>query len=499
MSARFSSLHVRLLAAFAIALGLALAAVSLASSYATRQELARFEAEVQASREARLRDLVSNAYREQPQWADIQPAIENASTLLASRVAVFDETGVVVADSQRGPGGQVLLTKQGVRAFPIMMRDGQVGLMVIESFSAEASRRPPSVPFGFGPSDVRRMRDEARRLEIDDQEAIAEPQFSRLAASFNRSLLWAGMAAGAIGVVAIGLTTRRALTPVRSLTAAARKLGSGDLSQRVRVYGTDELGELATTFNDMAAALESAEQQRRTLTADVAHELRTPISNLQGYLEAIKDGVLQADTETVDKLYLQVINVSRLVEDLRMLALAEAGVLTLTTGPERIDVIAHSTLDSFGPRATEKSVTLAFESEPELPQVRADRTRLSQVLANLIENAITHTPAGGSVNVAVRLAPIQAGPVSRPAGVEIDVTDTGVGIPQDKLPMVFERFYRVDPSRSRATGGAGLGLTIAKRLVEAHQGQLTVQSEIGRGTRFTVFLPAAVDTSDSNA
>jgi len=498
LNVHFSSLHVRLLAAFAIALGLALAAVSLASSYATRQELARFESQVEAAREARLRDLISGAYEKQAGMAGIQPAIENAGTLLHSRLVVYDETGVVVADSQHGRGGQVVLTKRGVRAFPIMLENEQAGLLVVESFSREISDRPPPGPFGFGPSDIRRMRDEAQRLAAEDAVAVAEPQFSRLAASFNRSLLWAGIAAGAIGVLAIGLTTRSALTPVRSLTAAARKLGSGDLSQRVRVSGTDELSELGRTFNDMAAALESAEQQRRTLTADVAHELRTPISNLQGYLEAIKDGVLQPDTATIDKLYYQVINVSRLVEDLRMLALAETGALTLATGLESAEVVAQSTIDSFGPRAAEKGILLSFRADADLPKVLVDRTRLSQVFANLIENGITHTPTGGRVSVSVHLAPALSSPVARPVGVEVHIDDTGVGIPADKLPMVFERFYRIDPSRARATGGAGLGLPIAKRLVEAHEGQLSVASEVGRGSRFTVYLPAAVDTPVPN-
>ncbi|MBI4219090.1 MAG: GHKL domain-containing protein, partial [Chloroflexi bacterium] len=252
----------------------------------------------------------------------------------------------------------------------------------------------------------------------------------------------------------------------------------------VEVSQADEVGQLATTFNDMAEGLQHAEEQRRTLAADVAHELRTPISNLQGYLEAIKDGVLQPEPATIENLYQQVRHLGRLVEDLRMLALAEAGSLPLSLAPEKIEEIVNSTVDAFRPRAAEKGVQLVADHAGDLPAIEVDRTRISQVLANLIENAITHTPEGGSVEVTVDRSQ---------DAVRIAVTDTGVGIPAESLPLIFERFYRVDPSRSRTTGGAGLGLTIVKRLVEMHGGTVWAESEVGQGSTFTVELPLKVD------
>jgi signal transduction histidine kinase len=496
----FYSLHLRLLAAFAIVLGLALSAVSIYSSYATRQELARFEAELQAARESRLRDLVTDTYGQQANWEMVQPALENAGALLGGRVVVFDESGRMVADSHREFSGALLLTRRDVRRLPFLTRDGQVAMIVIEEERTQAFplgharphhneeaaiglakpgqfQRPLAGPQLTG-ADVARPEPEAS--------PVPEPQFSRLAASFNRSLLWAGLAAGATGLLAISLATRNALSPVRSLTRAARGLGTGDLSHRVTVDRADEVGELARTFNDMADGLEEAEEQRRTLTADVAHELRTPISNLQGYLEAIKDGVLQADQATIENLYQQVRHLSHLVEDLRMLALAETGSLPLYLSPERIDEIAAATVAAFKPRADEKRIGLSVESEGDVPKVSADRTRMGQVIANLIENAVTNTPEGGKVAVRVgRFGPDR---------IRLVVEDTGIGIPADKLPLIFERFYRVDPSRARATGGAGLGLTIVKRLVEAHRGTVSVDSQVGKGTAFTIELPAAVDT-----
>lgn len=485
MPSWFFSLHVRLLAAFAIILGLTLSSVSMYSSYATRRELARFESELQASREARLRELVTDAYRQQADWKMVQPALENAGALLASRVAVFDESGRMVADSHREFTGTLLLTRRDVRRLPFMVRDGQIGVIVIEHEQAFAADPHQFAVDDNPPFDPRQFRDLAGRLQPEPS-PVPEPQFSRLAASFNRSLLWAGLAAGAGGLIAISLATRNALSPVRSLTRAARQLGSGDLSHRVDVDRTDEVGELARTFNDMADGLEHAEQQRRTLTADVAHELRTPISNLQGYLEAIKDGVLRPDQATIENLYQQVKHLSHLVEDLRMLAMAEAGSLSLYRSPEKIEDIATATVAAFRPRAAEKRLMLTEEHDQHLPVVSADRTRISQVVANLIENAITNTPEGGAIGVRVRSHGADK--------VRLVVEDTGVGIPSDKLQLIFERFYRVDPSRARSTGGAGLGLTIVKRLVEAHGGAVWAESEVGKGTRFTVELPAGVDT-----
>jgi signal transduction histidine kinase len=488
------SLHVRLLAAFAIVLGLSLSAVSLYSSYATRQELARFEAELQAARESRLKELVTDTYSEQANWEQVQPALENAGALLGGRVVVFDDSGRMVADSHREFSGALLLTRRDVRRLPFLMRDGQVGMIVIEEERtqafplAHAKPRPEDESFGgIGTGRPGPFRQQVGAPGPEPEASpVPEPQFSRLAASFNRSLLWAGLAAGAGGLLAISLATRNALSPVRSLTRAARGLGTGDLSHRVAVDRADEVGELARTFNDMADGLEQAEEQRRTLTADVAHELRTPISNLQGYLEAIKDGVLQADQATIENLYQQVKHLSHLVEDLRMLALAETGSLSLYMSPERVDEIAAATVAAFKPRADEKRIVLSVESKGDVSKVSADRTRMGQVIANLIENAITNTPEGGRITV--RVAP---GGTDR---VRIVVEDTGVGIPSDKLPLIFERFYRVDPSRARTTGGAGLGLTIVKRLVEAHHGTVWAESEVGKGTTFTIELPAAVDT-----
>jgi signal transduction histidine kinase len=309
-----------------------------------------------------------------------------------------------------------------------------------------------------------------------------------LARSIDRFLIWGGLLALAIALVLTFVVSNRILAPVQALSTATRRLGQGDLSQRVSIKARGEMGELAQAFNSMAAELERAEKLRRNLVADTAHELRTPLSNLRGYLEAIRDGVVQPDPAAIDSLYEEVALLSRLVEDLQELALADAGELKLVRQPEDVAELVKKSVATVGSKASAKGLRVATDLPDNLPPVNIDFQRISQVLRNLLENAVTHTGKGGSISVAARPAD---------GMLEITVADTGEGIPAEDLPNMFERFYRVDKSRARATGGTGLGLTIAKRLVEAHGGQIAVQSEVGKGSRFAFTIPVAGDEGTS--
>jgi signal transduction histidine kinase len=310
--------------------------------------------------------------------------------------------------------------------------------------------------------------------------AAQEASVSSLSSSINRYLLWGGLLAVAVAAVATLLLSRRILRPVESLAHAARGLSRGDFSQRVDVRSKDEFGELAKTFNSMAEDLERTEQLRRNLVADVAHELRTPLSNIQGHLEAIRDGLLRPEPATFDSIYEEVLLLARLVEDLQELTLAEAGQLTLVRQSADVAEIVRRAVIAAHPPAEAKGLTI----EAKLPEGQAIAEvapeRIGQVLRNLLSNAITHTSVGGHITVDLK---------DDGGELHIGVEDTGDGIPPEDLPYVFERFYRADPSRVRATGGAGLGLTIARRLVEAHGGTIGVESEVGKGSRFTFTLP----------
>ena len=276
------------------------------------------------------------------------------------------------------------------------------------------------------------------------------------------------------------------MSPITTLGEVAQHLGSGDFSKRAPTEGAGELRQLSLTFNSMAANLEDAERQRRNLVADVAHELRTPVSNIQGYLEALKDGLLQPDEATIATIHGQVVHLGHLVEDLRLLAQAEAGALQLNRVPGRMQDVLRVCVEAVRPRAEAKGITLNLEAVDLMPMVEMDGTRISQVVNNLLENAIIHTPDGGSITVSVGYSGTTGSEM-----VRVAVADSGPGIQSEDLARVFDRFFRADPSRARATGGVGLGLTIAKQLVEVHGGTIHVESIVPTGARFVFALPVA--------
>ncbi|MCP4518840.1 MAG: HAMP domain-containing protein, partial [Delftia sp.] len=267
----------------------------------------------------------------------------------------------------------------------------------------------------------------------------------------------------------------------RALADAARRVAAGDLAQRVPVTSQDELGEMAVAFNTMAAQLEQQHALRRRAMADVAHELRTPLSVLQIDLESIQDGLTAPTPGAVARLLEEVALLNRLVEDLRMLSLAEAGELQMAAQQVDVRELVQATTQRVHTAAREKGVSLRAQLPEGLSPIVGDRQRLAQVLFNLLSNALRHTPPGGQITVSAQ----QGGG----GDVRVSVQDSGEGIPSAELPHVFERFYRADCARSRYTGGSGLGLSIARSLVEAHGGRIWADSIEGQGSTFTLTLP----------
>jgi len=298
----------------------------------------------------------------------------------------------------------------------------------------------------------------------------------------QRNILIAGLIAGAVGLVIAALLAWRLVRPLRQLTEAAEGIALGDLSQRVPAIGGDEVGELASTFNWMASELERAEQLRRNLTADIAHELRTPLSVIRGKLEGVLDGVYPATPQHLQPILESTALLSYLVEDLRLLAQVEAGQLTLEKRAVNIKGLLKDTQTYFKALASEGGLTLALDLAPELPDANADWHRLTQVLSNLLTNALRHTPSGGQVTLSA---------TAGEGAVKVTVTDTGAGIPPEDLSHIFDRFWRGEKSRSRASGGSGLGLAIAKQLIELHGGTIGVQSTPGQGSTFWFTLPTS--------
>ena len=447
----FLSLQFRLVLGFALVLTLALAGVSFYVGYAAEKEVERFEASQEKARIARVQQVIARFYTERREQAQLQTVLEQAGRLSGRRIILRGVNGEVVGDSHRRFSAQRERPVPGTEPVVVMVAGQPIG-----SFSVSPDTGPDGIP---------------------------EPAVASLVSTVNRSLLWTGISAVALGVLLVSILSRRLLAPVTTLSEVAQELGRGDFSRRAPTEGAGELRQLSMAFNSMAANLEDAERQRRNLVADVAHELRTPVSNIQGYLEALKDGLLQPDESTIDTIHGQVIHLGHLVEDLRLLAQAEAGALQLHRIPGRMPDILRTCVDAVKPRAEAKGISVSLEASVDMPLVEMDGTRISQVVNNLLENAITHSPEGGSVVVS-------AG-ASGDGMVRVAVSDTGRGIPPEDLSRVFDRFFRSDASRSRATGGVGLGLTIAKQLVEVHGGTIHVENVVPFGARFVFVLPIA--------
>ncbi len=297
-----------------------------------------------------------------------------------------------------------------------------------------------------------------------------------------RLALLQGAGIALVVVLGLGLWLARSITgPVQVLRQGALRLAGRDYAHRVALRRSDEIGDLAAAVNVLAANLEQADRLRRDLVADVAHELRTPIAGIRNYVEALEDGVLAPDRETLAALVAEVDRLSRLIEDLHDLASLEADTLALRR--ERVDIVAltRQVLAVREPEFRARGLDLQAKVDDAVPPVTGDPHRLGQVIGNLLANAARYTPAGETVTISV-------GPAG--GNVLIEVTNGGPGIAKEDLPFVFERFFRADRSRSRATGGSGLGLTISKRIIEAHGGTISADSVPGR-TTFSVVLPVA--------
>ncbi|PWH20407.1 MAG: two-component sensor histidine kinase [Ardenticatenia bacterium] len=319
--------------------------------------------------------------------------------------------------------------------------------------------------------------------------ALAEDLFTNFRRAMNESLIFSLVAAFLVAVIASTVISRRIVMPVRRMMMASQRIAEGHYHERVELPGThdpdnlDELGCLAISFNQMATQLERIETTRRELIGDVAHELRTPLTTIKGYLEGLMDGVIPADISTFQRIYHETERLQRLIQDLQDLSRVESGAIEMHPQPISVTQLINTAVARLSHQFEEKGVQLATSLPEHLPAVWADEARIGQVLLNLLGNALQYTPPGGHVLVSAQ---------QRGAEVHITVTDTGIGISAEHLPLIFTRFYRVDRSRSRASGGSGIGLTIARHLVEAHGGRIWAESAgPGKGSTFTFTLPVA--------
>ena len=468
-------LWVRLTLAFALVILVTVTAIALLADLTAGQAFRQYLSYSNTAGFQNLTERLSEYYEARGTWDGVDEILSQVRLLPAPlprpmterkpgtldwrddrmRLILADANGRVVYDGRDGRAGRKLTRDEQAAAQEILVDNQVVGQLVVS--------RPV-------------------------QSAILGPLERAFVERLRWLLLIGGLVAGALGIL-LGLALSRSLTaPLQRLATAARAVARRDFSQRVRVEGSAEMAEVAQAFNEMTTALARSEQQRQDLVADVAHELRTPLTVVQGNLRAILDDVYPLEKAEISRLYDETRLLGRLVDDLRELALADAGQLRLSLQPTDVGAVLGAMVENLGLAAEGRGVALDTRVPDELVQVQADPDRLAQVLGNLLVNALHHTPPGGEITVTARQVD---------NSVQISVADTGEGIAPQDLPHVFERFWRADPARAGAAqagdkGSArrsGLGLAVAQSLIEAQGGRIWAESELGRGSTFHFTVP----------
>jgi len=488
------SLTIKLILAFLVVSLVGTVLISLLAGRTTASEFGTFQAS-QAQRDLAIR--LADYYRINGSWE----GIEQFWATLPAGMSDMNETD---GDGRgRGAGrGQGMGAGPGAGAGRGVALANAAGVVIMPGIGFTAGTQLAAETLAEGIAIE--VRGEQVGTLLGRETAVAtDPAAEHFLNRVNQALLVAAIGATVVALL-LGVLLARTLTrPLRELTSATRAVAGGELGRQVNVRSRDELGDLATAFNQMSQDLAYAQERRQQLTNDIAHDLRTPISIIQGHAEALRDGVLPPNEETFDLIHDEARRLHRLVEDLRTLSRAEAGELELLPRPVDVRPLLEQTVAAHSPQAQNQQVTLTLDVAPDLPPLDVDPDRIVQVLTNLVDNALRHTPPDGKITLSATPPPDRF--PSRLANSHapatdhwslITVSDTGPGIPPEDIPHLFERFYRGDKSRRRHAGGSGLGLAIARSLVEGHGGHIWVESEPGAGATFHLLLPTATSASE---
>ncbi len=427
-------------------------------------------------------------YSRQGNWQGVESLLNNpwGASMMGDGMGMMDEGdwGMWQDEDGMGMGGEMGMggasnpwNMMGIR---LLLADTQ-GTIIVDSAALDAGKTVSSSDLAAGVPILVGNQQVGTLLPVSTGTNVSGAA-GEFVSSVNRSTWLAGGIAAVVALVIGSVLFFQIVSPIQKLTSAAQQIASGDLGQRIPTQSQDEIGTLATAFNQMANSLSQHEELRRNLIADVTHELRTPLTVIQGNLEAMLDGVLPTSPEEIATLRDEAALLTRLVADLRLLSLAESGQLKLERVKTNVVELITRAVEPFRLQAQSSKVELNLELASSLPSIELDVDRITQVIRNLLSNALRHTPAGGQVRVTCKS--------DRPHELFITVSDNGEGISPDDLPFVFDRFYRADKSRSRASGGSGIGLAIVKQLVEAHGGKVWVESQPGQGATFGFTLPS---------
>lgn len=458
-----ASLFVRLMAAFALVILVTVAVVFVVANLATTNEFQGFMFRGGMARTNQVAQDLAAYYSVRGSWNQVDQYLS---------AAAGQGMGSMMGPGPHGMGGMMspslLLADARGKVIASTVDGAQVGQ------SLSAAQLSAGIPINAGGQVVGTLVDTAGGA------APLDAQQQDLLQRTNLSILLAAIIGGAIALGLGFVLFYQITSPLHALAGAARQIAAGDLSARIQRPRNDEIGQVGQAFNSMADNLAQSESARRNMIADIAHELRNPLGAIQGQLEAMLDGVFPITPAEIASLHEDTLLLTRLVDDLRDLALADAGQLQVERRPTDLGELARRVAATFAAQTAESGVALNVEVAG-VVQANVDPLRIEQVLRNLIGNALRYTPRGAGVRIQVACADGKSAIVR--------VVDTGSGISRDDLPHVFERFWRGDKSRARSAGGAGLGLAIAKQLILAHNGSIGVESEPGKGATFWFTVP----------
>ncbi len=453
---RLLSIRSKFILAFLTA---ALASIALVGVFTMVISKQKFESLVIESRSEEIQAYILNYYQDRGGLAGIEITLRPPPSQVTPGTEPLFPPGFILADAH----GRIIL---GDSSHPIGSQLRPSDYTMAEAIQSEGTT--------------------IAHLAVINPTARPNPREQEFFRQTNSALLYASLGAVVLSVLLGLIFTQSLLKPLDKLSLAIKNMEKGELQQEIKATSQDELGQVIQTFNQMSQTISQAKLRRQQMTADIAHELRSPLTVINGYLEALLDGTLTATPERIKTIQHEVDQLNRLVSDLRTLALADAGQLSITNTAIKSDQIFQRLKKAFELAANEKGIKININNQSSNILFWGDEGRMIQALGNLVSNAIRHTEPDGRISLSASTAP---------EGIRLIVKDTGTGIPEEHLANLFERFYRADTSRYATEGETGLGLSITKAIVEAHRGQISVHSEVGEGTIFIITLPDTVEES----
>jgi two-component system OmpR family sensor kinase len=443
----------------------------------TTSEFTRYVSQSNMSRIQDIANSIGNYYNTDKNWTGIGEVIDELVWSGNARIVVADNAGLIVGDSENDWLAEYADTVGLANGTSITVSGNTVGEVFVLT-STQGNGQGSGHMGGQGQHWVQSTDNSGTILDTTQQDYLDQ---------VNRAIWISAIIGIAVALILGFLLTQYLINPIKALTSGARNITGGNLGYRVKVSSGDEIGELTQTFNTMASRLEASEQTRKQLLADIAHELKTPLTVIGGTVDGIMDGVFNPDREHLGTIKEQTTMLTRLIADLRDISLAETGQLKLEKSRCDISELVSQSVMQFEKSASEKGIHLQVDTSSSLPELLIDPSRIKQVINNLLTNAIRHTPANGTISISIENR--DKNEHFNKKHVLISVCDTGEGIPSEHLPHIFDRFYRAKSARSRNDGGSGLGLAIAGQMVQAHGGNIRAESELGKGSTFFIALP----------